>query len=39
MCRQDLTSKPLVVPLYVIVCPVVRGHQVAENVHDMGALS
>ena len=44
MCRQDSTSKPLVIPLYIILCPVQlfasRASRASSRCkHDVGALS
>ena len=39
VCRQDSTSKPLVVPLYVIVCELFASRASSRGKHDMGVLS
>ena len=39
VCCQDSTLKPLVIPLYVILCPVICFEGSSLCKHDVGALS
>ena len=39
LCRQDSTLKPLVVSLYIVVCPVICLRASSRCKHDMGAHS
>ena len=37
-CHQDLTLKPLLVPLYVIICPITYFKANESRIHDMDAI-